>query len=195
MIEKTGKKLNLKNASVAVQDTNPNSKFFVISEFSDILTSGKNTIGFNGSDYLKPNSPILVEVLDVNGNPLYTEIARTSDAIKYRDGVSIIVSIYVYNSTPIGTGEIIIVGYLKSGKKVRWQRNVSINSRVANTSKVRFYDTPEIEAKSILSDIFNYTSVSEQTSSGSASSLAVDPVVNSNFILFDVNRKQLDYRI
>lgn len=195
MIEKTGKKLNLKNVSVSVQDADPNSKFFVVTEFSDILTSGKNTIGFNGSDYLKPNSPISVEVLDVNGNALYTEIARTSDAIKYRDGVSIIVSIYVYSSTPIGTGEVIIVGYLKNGKKVRWQRNVNINSRIANTSKVRFYDTPEIEAKSILSDIFNYTSVSEQTASGSASSLAVDPIVNSNFLLFDVNRKQLDYRI
>jgi len=195
MIEKQGKKLNLKNVSVSVQDPDPNSKFFVITEFSDIFTSGKNVIGFNGSNYLKPNSSILVEALDVLGNPLYTEIAQTSNAVLYRDGVSIIVSIYVYSDTPVGVGEVILVGTLKTGQKVRWQRNININSRLPNTSKTRFYDVPSIEAKSVLSDIFVYTSVSETTANGQASSLAIEPAVNSNFLLFDVNRKQVDYQI
>jgi hypothetical protein len=129
MIEKKGKKLNLKNIPVSVEDTNPQSTYFVITEFSDILTSGKNAIALNGSNLLKANSSIQVEVLDVKGDPLYTEIARTSDTIRYRDGVSLIVAIYVYGSTPLGTGEIIILGELKSGGTVRWKRNVNINSK------------------------------------------------------------------
>jgi len=195
MIEKKGKKLNLKNIPVSVEDTNPQSTYFVITEFSDILTSGKNAIALNGSNLLKANSSIQIEVLDVKGDPLYTEIARTSDTIRYRDGVSLIVAIYVYGSTPLGTGEIIILGELKSGGTVRWKRNVNINSKIANSTKVRFYETPELHTKPILSDIFGSTSNFPTSSVGSVYSLAVSPAVGTNFLLYDINRKEVDYRI
>ena len=55
---------------IVINDTDPNSTFFRITEFPEYLGVGKNTIRLLGSNLLKKNSKIDIEVLDSQGNPI-----------------------------------------------------------------------------------------------------------------------------
>jgi hypothetical protein len=121
-----GQKLNLSNIRVDIEDTSFLSDYFILSEYNPKFTAGKNTFLLNGSNKLASNTPIQVEVLDVNGNSLYVEFAKTNN-IAYKEGGAIRVSVYVYSSTPYGVGKITIVSKDVSNKIIRWIGNIQIN--------------------------------------------------------------------
>ena len=103
---------NLSNYGTFVLDTNPNSDYFRITEFNETFTGGKNGFLIEGSEFLKETTEIKIEILDVAGNPVYYE---PGDGIpEYYEGISKLVSVHVYEDTPIGLGKITILGELKT---------------------------------------------------------------------------------
>ena len=64
---------NLTNFEVFETDTLPNSQYFRITELNETLTGGKNAFLIEGSEHLKETTEVKIEILDVNGNPIYFE--------------------------------------------------------------------------------------------------------------------------
>ena len=153
-------------------DDNPNSTYFRISEFKDTFTGGKNGFLIEGSEFLKETTEIKIEILDVEGNPIYYE---PGDGIpEYYEGISKVIAVHIYEDTPIGIGKITILGelknYLENGDIVRpvpdewkgiynvkWEREFKINRLLSNEDKVRFYKRPKIEIEEISRPIFTAT--------------------------------------
>lgn len=178
---------NLKNFQTFLVDDNPNSEYFRISEFMETFTGGKNGFLIEGSEFLKETTEVKVEVLDVEGNPLYYE---PGDGIpEYYEGVSKLVSVHVYDDTPIGLGRITILGELKNyvgpnGEtlpvpeewkgvyNVKWERTFKINKNLNNETIVRFYKRPVVSIDELVKPIFtksvNQVTDSESTVSGIA---------------------------
>jgi len=186
---------DLRTITADIVDTGTNSNYFIVGELSNTLTSGKNALTLNGSNLLLPTSNIYFQVYDSSGNLLYTEIARGSSNINYREGVSIIISIWVDDSTAIGTGKLIIVGQDTNSKIVKWTKNVNINPYQINSSKIRFYNTPSIEVDPYLSEIIVFDSFSDNFNSGTSNTKAIVPKQNFPYFSFDYLRNTIDYRV
>jgi len=174
IIKKFSSLENLSRYGVFLNDTNPNSDYFRITELGENLTGGKNGFLIEGSECLKETTDIKIEILDVNGNPVYFEPGQGIP--QYYEGLSKVVGIYVYEDTPIGLGKITILGELKSyfdkndaGNKldipeewrgvynVKWERTININKNLANETRVRFYKRPKISIEEISKPIFTKT--------------------------------------
>ena len=65
--------LNLSNFQVFEDDEEPNSEYFKITELNETLTGGKNGFLIEGSEHLKETTEVKIEILDVDGNPIYFE--------------------------------------------------------------------------------------------------------------------------
>jgi len=172
--------LNLSNYQVYINDTKTNSEYFRITEFKETFTGGKNGFLIEGSDYLKETTEIKIEILDVEGNPIYFE---PGDGIpEYYEGNSKLVSVHVYDDTPIGVGKITILGELKDWNNngvrspipsewrgvynLKWEREFNINKNLSNETIVRFYKRPQISIDEIVKPIFSKTiqTVTDNTS-------------------------------
>jgi hypothetical protein len=172
IIKKFSSKENLSKYGVFLNDTNPNSTYFRITELGENLTGGKNAFLIEGSECLKETTEIKVEVLDVNGNPIYFEPGQGIP--QYYEGLSKVVGIYVYEDTPIGLGKITILGELKSYfdeddnkvdvpeqwkgiYNVKWEKSLNINKNLANETRVRFFKKPQIDIQEISKPLFTKT--------------------------------------
>ena len=144
----TGVAQGLADIQVDIIDTAHLSTYFHVVEFNPVFTAGKNSISFNGSDFLKDGSEIKVEVLDGDGNSLY--LASPSKKSNYVDIANFTVVIYVYRETVSGAGSVILVGTTPKGEIVRWTGNITINTTYPNVSRVRFYNAPTMEATPLL---------------------------------------------
>lgn len=168
-IKKFSPEQNLSSFQTFIVDDTINSDYFRITEFKDTFTGGKNGFLIEGSEYLKESTEIKIELLDVNGDPLYFE---PGDGIpEYYEGISKLVAVYVYEDTPIGLGKIIVLGELKEYDNngvtqkvpdewegiynVKWERTFNINKNLANEDKVRFYRRPDININEIVKPIFS----------------------------------------
>ena len=153
-----------------VNDTNPNSDYFRITEFKEAFTGGKNGFLIEGSQYLKESTDIKIQILDVEGNPIYYEPGN--GVPEYYEGLSKPIAVYVYEDTPIGEAKITILGELKTFKdtdgvtkdipddwkgvyNVKWERTFKVNRLLSNEDKVRFYRRPEVSIIEIVKPIFS----------------------------------------
>ena len=181
IIRKYSPQQNLSKFGVFLNDTSPNSEYFGITELGENLTGGKNGFLIQGSECLKESTDIRVEILDVQGNPVYFEPGRGEP--QYYEGISKLVSVIVYDDTPIGIGKITILGELKSyfdanGNKVnvpeewegvynvKWERSININRNLPNESRVRFTRRPQVQINELVKPIFDKT-IPTKTQSGS----------------------------
>ena len=179
---------NLTNFEVFEVDNSPNSEYFRITELNETLTGGKNAFLIEGSEHLKETTEVKIEILDVNGNPIYFEPGKgTPD---YYEGNSTLVSMHVYDDTPIGIGKITILGELKTfvGEdtitdvpldwqgiyNVKWERDIQINKTLANETIVRFYKRPIINISEIVKPIFNKT-INDSEATGSINGFPLQP--------------------
>lgn len=160
---------NLSNYKTFIIDDEPNSEFFKISEFKETFTGGKNGFLIEGSPYLKETTELKIEVLDTEGNPMYFEPGNGIP--EYYEGNSILVAVHVYDDTPIGIGQITILGEIKNYEtenglfnvpsqwknvyNVKWQKKFKINKLLANEDTVRFYKRPLIGITEIVKPIFS----------------------------------------
>lgn len=181
IIRKYSPQQNLSKFGVFLNDMSPNSEYFGITELGENLTGGKNGFLIQGSECLKESTDIRVEILDVQGNPVYFEPGRGEP--QYYEGISKLVSVIVYDDTPIGIGKITILGELKSyfdanGNKVnvpeewdgiynvKWERSININRNLPNESRVRFTRRPQVQINELVKPIFDKT-IPTKTQSGS----------------------------
>jgi hypothetical protein len=163
---------NLSKFQTFLVDENPNSDYFGITELKDTFTGGKNGFLIEGSPFLKETTEVKIEILDVEGNPIYFEPGDGSP--EYYEGLSKLVSVHVYDDTPIGIGKITILGELKeyvngNGSvvpipsdwagvyNVKWEKSFKINKNISNEDIVRFYKRPIVQIDELVKPIFTKT--------------------------------------
>ena len=161
---------NLSNFQVFENDELPNSEYFRITELSETLSGGKNGFLIEGSEHLKETTEVKIEILDVDGNPIYFEPGNGTP--EYYEGNSKLIAVHVYDDTSIGIGKITILGelktYLGDGDSiedvpqewkgvynVKWERTLQINKNISNETIVRFYKRPSVNIDELVKPIFS----------------------------------------
>lgn len=194
-LQKKSPLLGLSKYQTYLIDTNPNSEYFKLSEVPDSLTAGKNAFLIEGTPYLKPTTEVKIEVLDVNGNPLYVE---PGDGVpEYYEGLSKLISIHVYSTTPIGIGKITILGeaqtYLDENGveryvpgewdgvyNVKWEKEIKINKNVPNETRVRFYKRPVVIVEETGESFYSKVVTSSIQTTGTVRGLAITPPIGTD---------------
>jgi hypothetical protein len=158
--------LNLYKYDVLIEDKATRSDYFKVTQFDGNFYGGRNAFLLAGTGVLRPNSKILVEILNKDGTTVYS-----APITSFIEGNSRLVQIEVYSDTPIGPGKIVLLGcadtYLDGtpvpeiwqGKyNVRWVTDVVISPLIENKTPIRFQATPSIVA----TEKFYYTPSSSQ---------------------------------
>ena len=190
---------NLSSFQTFIIDENPNSDYFRITEFKDTFTGGKNGFLIEGSEYLKESTEIKVEILDVNGDPIYYEPGNGIP--EYYEGISKLIAVYIYNDTPIGLGKVTVLGELKQyddngvireipdqwkgSYNVKWERTFQINKNISNEDRVRFYKRPKVTIDEINKPIFSNNS-RLVTKTGTVDGIPLVPIENTNLSNFSL---------
>jgi len=189
-IQKTSPLLRLTDFQTLVTDTSPSSNFFRVSELSDTFTSGKNGFLIEGSTFLKGATEIKIEVLDVDGNPLFVQPGEGIP--EYYEGLSKLVTAHVYQDTPIGIGKITILGELETYideygvvsqvpeewvgiYNVKWEKEIKINKNIPNETRVRFIKRPQVEIEELDESFYAKTLVQTAQSSSTLKGYAQTP--------------------
>ena len=126
--------------------------YFQITEFPTRLTAGKNLFKLRGHPTnLRVGGVLNLEVLDYNGDPIYTEVVDYIDEDKSR-----VIAIYIYTETSPGDCTITLISEAQTinGQSVpqewqgrpnlRWSRTVPVNPNVSNVSEIIFSKIPQI---------------------------------------------------
>jgi len=187
VIQKTLFAKNLDRYAVLVNDTDPNSRYFKITELPDTFTGGKNAFLVAGSKQLVPDTKIQIELRDSVGNIIYHEpgegfisssLNGTPFVTEYYEGVSKVVSVYIYPDTSYGPCTLTILGELSEYQdengitlpvpldwenkyNVKWTKTINVNPALANTTKIRFYQRPVATITEIVSPIYRIESGSK----------------------------------
>ena len=138
----------LRETSMLIADTDPDSTYFQVAEIPSYLTGGKNLLLIGGNnDLLKPGSNIELEITDSNGNPIFHEVNQYIETGTNKRAISI----YVYESTPTGIGWITIAGEAEkrpNGNSVpkSWQNKLNVKW----TKRIRIYPFRENKTRVIL---------------------------------------------
>jgi hypothetical protein len=149
----------LEYIDVYYTDTSATSPdYFQISEFPLRLTSGKNLFKLRGHPTnLKVGGILNIEVLDFNGDPIYTEVVDYIDEDKSR-----VIAIYVYEDTSPGDCSITILGEastLQGGiaptewqgrPNIKWIRSVPVNPNISNVSEIIFEQPPVVTVDELI---------------------------------------------
>ena len=116
----------LKNFDVLVDVKNDNNQYFNVSDFPDELTLGNSSFLIEGSDLLKNDIDLKIEILDSDNKVIFT-----SPVDNYLEGKARRVSIEAYKETSPGPATLTILGELDPTKT-----NVPMSFR--NTYNVRY---------------------------------------------------------
>ena len=182
---------NLSGYNTFIEDTDPQSKYFKVNRFPETMTSGKNLFLMEGTECLKESTAIKIEIIDVEGNTLYVEPGRGIP--DYYEGNSIVLSVHVYDTIPIGPAKITILGELKdyfdedgikqptpeewdNAYNVKWEKEFYINKNLPNISPVIFYKRPSITIEERSGNVVTQD-IPDVTQSGSVRGRAEIPEV------------------
>jgi len=138
---------------VYFEDTSLTSpEYFQISEFPTRLTAGKNLFKLRGHPTnLRVGGVLNLEVLDYNGDPIYTEIVDYLEEDKSR-----VIAIYIYSETSPGDCTVTLVAEAvtiqgapvpiewQGRPNVKWSRTVPVNPNVSNETEIIFTKSPAI---------------------------------------------------
>jgi hypothetical protein len=173
---KEGTHQKLFNIETWITDTDPNSRYFQLSEFPETLEAGKNCFLINGSPELLNASDILIEVLAADGSSLYVQPIKN-----FQVGLARAVSIWVFQDTPIGPATITILGRVfknadglatpkewTTAYNVKWQRRLPCAPTKGNTSPIRLIAPPTASVVEILNP-FRLASLTALSLTGSVS--------------------------
>lgn len=202
----------LETINVLVNDTDPSSRYFKITELPDTFTGGKNAFLIQGSTELVPDTIIKIQIKDANGNTIYYEPGEGSVSSslngesfvgEYYEGTSKVVAVYIYPDTAYGPATITILGELseyetngvripvpenwKDTYNVKWERQINVNPTLANTTKIRFYKRPTVSIVENLEPIYRIEG-GVKVNSGISQSFANVNVSNIDTFAGDVKR-------
>jgi hypothetical protein len=195
----------LETVNVLINDTDPNSRYFKITELPDTFTGGKNAFLIQGSSELVLDTIVKIQIRDSQGNIIYHEPGEGIP--EYFEGTSKVISVYIYPDTAFGPCTITILGELseyvvngvrvpvpenwKDTYNVKWEKQINVNPILANTTKIRFYRRPKIDIDESVLPIYN-RNVSRVTVSGSINGTAIVPAESADYRTFKgVSRYEL----
>ena len=144
---------------VYFNDTSATSPdYFQITEFPTRLTAGKNLFKLRGHPTnLKVGGSLNIEVLDFNGNPIYTQVVDYIDEDKSR-----VIAIYIYENTSPGDCTVTLLAEASTingapvpqewqGRaNIKWTRTIPVNPNVSNVSEIIFEQTPAVTVDEII---------------------------------------------
>lgn len=184
---KTLQPKNLAKYDVYIEDRTTNSDYFNITNLPQVFTGGRNSFLIGGSSYLKNLSSILIEILDVNGQPIYQ-----NPVPNYLQGNSRLLSIEVNETTPVGYATVILMGTVTKTKdnqeipadwqnkyNVRWVTKVLVEPKSLNTSPLVFLNQPIILAEE--KRLYDVTTSSFSTINYNLTA-SLTPILYSSFV-------------
>ena len=159
MIIKENEYQGLQDFDVLIEDNNRDSDYFNVTEFPETIPGGKSFFKIAGVEgLLRPESEIKVEVLDLNGEVIYTEYPDFVDESDRR-----LISIFVYDFVPPGAAVVTILGeaqtFLDGSPipvdwvgtfNVRWQRRLNVEPFKKNNFPILFETEPAIVVSEIV---------------------------------------------
>ena len=113
VLERRIKKRNLNNLDILIQDTS--NEFLQVFDVPDVLPQGRSAFAINGSEFLKINTEVLVELLDNNNNPIFVNPIYDPSYVTMQ-GTSRAIGVEIYPTTPPGRALLTIVGELDHTK-------------------------------------------------------------------------------
>ena len=144
----------LQNFDVLIDTTD--NEYFNISDFPDEVTLGNSSFLIEGSDLLRNDVELKIEILDSAQNVIFT-----TPVDEYLEGKARRVSIEAYSETEPGPATLTILGELDPSKtrvpqsflntyKIRFTKNFFINTTKLNTRPILFYGQPTVSATEIV---------------------------------------------
>jgi len=152
------RKKDLLNVPVLIEETGITSKYFQIYDVPEELPMGKSSFLIGGSQLLVPQIKLQIEIIDSAGGVIYSQ-----PVFGYTEGTSKRIAIEVYEDTPPGRCQLVVLGEIDPSKvdfnipaefrgkyNLRYTRDLSVNLTIPNTLPIRFYRTPKatVEANS-----------------------------------------------
>ena len=137
---------------VAVEDVSLYSPDdFRISKMPTEFSAGINTFRFKGNPRLfLERTPVYIEILDSNGDPIYYETALDLESSEQ----NAIVSVYITEDIPAGQGLITLCSTISqtvegdvldvSAVNLRWTTDIYIDASKRNESEIIFDELPEV---------------------------------------------------
>ena len=144
----------LQNFDVLIDTTD--NKFFNVSDFPEEVTLGNSSFLIEGSDLLKNNVELKLEILDSEQNVIFI-----TPVDEYLEGKARRVSIEAYNETQPGPATLTILGELDPTKtdvpdsflntyNVRFTKSGFINTTKVNTRPILFYGQPTVSGTEVV---------------------------------------------
>jgi hypothetical protein len=130
-----------------VYKNDTNNEVFNIIEVPEVFPRGKSYFLILGSDQFVQGSDLLIEILDKNGDVVYSEIPS------YVESSGRAISVWVFSGTARGEAQITVVGKLRDvpsewqGKyNVKTTIPIVINPLLVNNQPIRFENSPVVSA-------------------------------------------------
>jgi hypothetical protein len=182
----------LKNVDVFIEDTDPNSKYFNIFDLPEELPLGCSSFLIEGSELLKKEVNLKIELLDSQNNVVFT-----TPVDNYLEDKSRRVSIEVYEDVAAGVATLTILGELDPTKtsvpqgfrdvyNVRFNKRVNINKTKENDRPIRFYGPPTISVSEIVKGVI------EETTGGTNQTSTVTGTIGLNVTTNKVLDSEVD---
>lgn len=143
---------NLDKIPVLINDISQESVYFNIKQLNSYFTGGRNAFLITGTPLLEPNTEIFIEVLDVDGNPIYVEAIKN-----FSEGGSRVIVVEIYENTPRGSAIITILGTAKQfangnaipkewvrRRNLKWQKKIIIEQKRDNITPIRLKRQPQL---------------------------------------------------
>jgi len=204
MLEKKSNRQYLEKVNVLLEDVD--NTIFNITNIPQILYSGNNHFLIYGSDKLKQNSEIAIEILDSNNNTIYYEISKD-----YNFGGNRLVSIKIFDYVENGLATLTILGILntndvewKNKYNVKTTRKIIVDKTLNNNSDIIFKNFPTASINEVFRTDLNTenSTIYSNYNSGSISTYIATNVKNTNLnystmklVSGSLNEKMLNSKI
>ena len=146
----------LQNFDVLIDVRNDDNQYFNVSDFPDELTLGNSSFLIEGSELLRDNIELKIEILDSSNNVIFT-----TPVDEYLEGRARRVSIEAYKETEPGPATLTILGELNPTKvsvpnsfrntyNIRYTKDFFINTTKLNTRPILFYGQPTVVGEELM---------------------------------------------
>jgi hypothetical protein len=153
----------LLDVNVLIEDTSSNSPdYFRIIKLPTEFSAGINTFKFRGGPAFTDDTPVYIEVLDANGDPIYFEAGVDQES----ESKSAVVSVYINEDTSPGYCTVILCSTaattasgvpLPTDKfNIRWTSKVYVDVSKRNTDDIIFSTLPTVSVTAVTGSYTNF---------------------------------------